>query len=101
MRAKVAQSGYRLCYELDDRSLNPGGSSDGILIFTTASITVLGPTQPPKQWAPGALTAGVRQLGREADHPPPTMGTTSWRGVQLRTGATLAFYLLPNGQEAG
>jgi len=27
----------------------------------------LGPTQPPIQWVPGALSLGVRRLWREAD----------------------------------
>jgi hypothetical protein len=44
----------------------------GIFLFTTASRTVLGPTQPPSQWVPGVLSLGVKQLGREADHSPPS-----------------------------
>jgi hypothetical protein len=40
----------------------------GIFLFTTASRTALGPTQPPIQWLPGALSLGVKWLGREADH---------------------------------
>jgi len=27
-----------------------------------------GPTQPPIQWAPEALSLGVKRQGREADH---------------------------------
>jgi len=30
-----------------------------------------GPTQPPIQWVPGALSVGVKQPGCEADHSPP------------------------------
>jgi hypothetical protein len=30
----------------------------GIFLFTTASRPALGPTQPPIQWAPGALSLG-------------------------------------------
>jgi len=45
----------------------PGGAGN----FTT-SIMALGPTQPPIQWEPGALCLGVKQLGREADHLPPS-----------------------------
>jgi hypothetical protein len=37
-------------------------------LFTTASRTALGPTQPPIQWVPGTLSLGVKRLGREADH---------------------------------
>jgi hypothetical protein len=32
----------------------------GIFLFTTASRMALGPTQPPIQWAPGALSLGVK-----------------------------------------
>jgi hypothetical protein len=43
----------------------------GIFLFTTASRTVLGPTQPPIQWVPGALSLGVKRPEREDDHSPP------------------------------
>jgi hypothetical protein len=42
-------------------------SSDNLYISFT-----LGPTQPPIQWLPGALSLGVKRPGREADHSPPT-----------------------------
>jgi hypothetical protein len=44
----------------------------GIFLFTTASSSVLGPTQPPIQWVPGALSMGVKRPDREADHSPPS-----------------------------
>jgi hypothetical protein len=44
----------------------------GIFLFTTASRTALGPTQPPIQWVPGALSLGVKRPGREADHSSPS-----------------------------
>jgi hypothetical protein len=67
----------------------------GVFPFTTASRTALGPTQPPVQWVPGALSLGLKRPWREADHSPPFSGevrewveiylhfsnTTSWRGV--------------------
>jgi hypothetical protein len=43
----------------------------GIFLFTM-SRTTLEPTQLPIQWVPGALSLGVKQPGREADHSPPT-----------------------------
>jgi hypothetical protein len=43
----------------------------GIFLFTTASRPAVGPTQPPNQWVPGALSLGVKRPGREADHLPP------------------------------
>jgi hypothetical protein len=42
----------------------------GICLFTTASRTALGHTQPPIQWVPGALSLGVERPGRETDHSP-------------------------------
>jgi hypothetical protein len=42
----------------------------GIGNFTTASRPALGPTQSPIQWVPGALSLGVKQPVREADHSP-------------------------------
>jgi len=53
----------------------------------------------------GALSPGVKRLGREADHSPlssvehgtipPLPHTSSWRGTRLNTGSTLAFTFLP------
>jgi hypothetical protein len=40
-------------------------------IFPTLPRRVLGPTQPIK-WVPRALSPGVEQSGREADHSAPT-----------------------------
>jgi hypothetical protein len=39
-----------------------------IFLYATASRRALGPTQPPIQWAPGALSPGVKRQVREADH---------------------------------
>jgi hypothetical protein len=36
------------------------------------SRPALGPTQPPIQWVPGALSLGVKRPGREADHSLPS-----------------------------
>jgi hypothetical protein len=61
-----------LGYGLDDRSSRvrfPAGAGNFLI---TASRTALGPTQPPIQWVPGALSLGVKRPGREADHSPPT-----------------------------
>jgi hypothetical protein len=47
---------------------------------STASRTALGPTKPPIQWVPRALSLGVKRLGREADHSPPSSSRskTEW-----------------------
>jgi hypothetical protein len=69
-----------------------------IFLFTTASRTALGPTQPPIQWVQGALSLGVKLAGCEVDHSPPSSAevkewvelylhspnTPLWRGAQLK-----------------
>jgi hypothetical protein len=60
----------------------------GISLFT-ASKMALGPTQPPIQCVPGAISLEVKRPGREADYSPPSSAevelylhspnTTSWR----------------------
>jgi hypothetical protein len=42
----------------------------GIFLFTTTFRLALGPTQPPIQWVPRALSLGVKRQGREAGHSP-------------------------------
>jgi len=44
----------------------------GIFLFTTASRTALGPNKPLIQWVPRALSLGVKQRRRAADHSPPS-----------------------------
>jgi hypothetical protein len=56
----------------DDRGSNPGGGL-GMFHFDTVSRTALRPIQPPIQWVLGALSRGVKQPGREADHSPPSI----------------------------
>jgi hypothetical protein len=83
----------------------------GIFLFTTASRTALGPTQPPIQWVPGALSLGVKRPGRGSDHSPPSSAevkecvelylhspnTPPWRGAHLRKaqGQRLPLLYLP------
>jgi hypothetical protein len=79
-----------------------------IFFFTTTSRTALGPTQPPIQLVPGALSLGVKRPGREADHSPPSSAkvkewvelylhsphTPSWRGAQLKKAQGQLYSLL-------
>jgi hypothetical protein len=55
---------------LDGRDSIPG---KGKKIFSSPkSRPALGPTQPPIEWAPEALSPGLKWPGREADHLPPS-----------------------------
>jgi hypothetical protein len=47
-----------------------------------SSRPVLGPTQPPIQWVPGALFTGVKRPEREADHLPPS-------SVEIKKGGAI------------
>jgi hypothetical protein len=61
-----------------------------------------GAHQPPIQWVPGALSLGIKRLGREADRSPPSSSevkewvelylyspnTPLWRGVKLKNTGT-------------
>jgi hypothetical protein len=60
-----------LGYGLDDRGFE-SRQRLGIFLFTTESRTALGPIQPHILCAPRALSLGVKRLGREADHSPPS-----------------------------
>jgi hypothetical protein len=44
------------------------GAMNGFFLFATASRPALGPTQPPIQWVPEALSVRIKWPGREADH---------------------------------
>jgi hypothetical protein len=67
-----------LGYGLDDRGFeSPQGL--GIFLFTAASRPAMGPTQPPIQWVPGALSLGLKLPGREADNSPRSSAeATEW-----------------------
>jgi hypothetical protein len=89
----------------------------GIFLFTTVSRTALEPTQPPIQWVVGALSVGVKRLGRETDNSPPSTAevkecmelylhspnTPSWCGAQFKksTGKLYLLYRRLGGPQVG
>jgi hypothetical protein len=69
---------------------------DKFLLFSTALIPNLRPTQPAIQWEPGTLSLGINWPGRGADHSlltsaevknsgaiPPLTPMSSWNNVEL------------------
>jgi hypothetical protein len=67
-KSRESSVGTALGYRLDDRCTRvrfPAGAWN-------FSLHPLGPTQPPIQWVPGALTLGVKRPGHEVDHLPPS-----------------------------
>jgi hypothetical protein len=60
-QSRDSSVGIALSYGVDDRGSRVPRL--GIFLFTTASRTALGPTQPPIQWVPGALSLGVKRPG--------------------------------------
>jgi hypothetical protein len=84
----------RYSYGLDGR----GSIPDRVKMFllSIASRPALGPTQPPIQWVPGAVSPGAKRHLREADLSPPSSAEvknsgaiislhhmSSWRGALL------------------
>jgi hypothetical protein len=80
----------------------------GIFLFTTASRTALGSTQPPLQWVQDALSLGAKRPEHETEHLLPSSAevkecmefflhspnTLSWRGAQLKNHRDKFIYLL-------
>jgi hypothetical protein len=60
-------------YGLDDRGVGVRVQVESRNFpFSTSSRPALGPTQPPIQWTPGALSPGVKRPGIETDYSPQT-----------------------------
>jgi hypothetical protein len=72
IKSRDSSVGIALDYELDGVLEFNSRRGLGIFLFTTASRMALGPTQPPIQWVLGAISLGVKQPVREADHSPPS-----------------------------
>jgi hypothetical protein len=73
LNARDSSVGIALGYGLDDwgsRVRLPAGA--GNFSHHHRVQTALGPTQPPIQWVPGALSVGVKRPESEADHSPPS-----------------------------
>jgi hypothetical protein len=69
---------------------------DFISTITIVVRTALGPTQPPNQWVPGALSLGVKRPRREADHSPPSSAEVknAWSYISTPQYVLMAWYLV-------
>jgi hypothetical protein len=64
--------GTTTSYELDDQGVGVRVLVRSRIFSSPLSRPAKGSTQPPIQWVPGLFPRGIKQLGREADHSPPT-----------------------------
>jgi hypothetical protein len=67
-------------YEPEDRISGvryPTGAGNFSLLHRVHR-QILGPTQPPIQWEPGAFSLGVKRPGREPDQSPPSNAGNAW-----------------------
>jgi hypothetical protein len=95
----TAQSVWRLGFGLDDRGSRVRllAEAGNFSLHHRVQKALGTPLQPHIQWVQGALSLGIRWLGREADQSPPSSAevkecmelylhspnTPSWRGAQL------------------
>jgi len=65
-------------------------------LFTTMSRPALGPIQPPIQWAPQALSPGVKGPGCEADHSSPSNAEAKnvWRYTSILPCVLMVWHLV-------
>jgi hypothetical protein len=82
---------------MDDRRFEPRQVL-GIFLSTTASRPALGPTQPPIQWVPEALSLEVKWPEREADHSSPSSieVKNAWNSTSTLVDVFMAWCLVKN-----
>jgi hypothetical protein len=72
-RSRDSSVGIATIYGLDDREVGiKSPSRIKNFLFSKSSRLALRSTQSPIKSVPGALSPGVKRLGCEADHSPPT-----------------------------
>jgi hypothetical protein len=89
----VVQSVWWLSYRLDNRGYDFRWEPR---LFANASRPVLGPTQPPIQREPGALTPRVKRPGCEADNSPPynTKVENTWSYISTSPYVFMSWLLI-------
>jgi hypothetical protein len=71
-------------------------AESGIFSSPLVSRLALGPTQPPFQWVPEALSPGVKHLGLETDYSPPssTEDENTWSYICTLPYIYVAWFLI-------
>jgi hypothetical protein len=84
--------GTTIGYGLDDRWGRNSSASKVKNSYLLHVGPALGPTKPPIQWVPEALSSGVKRPGHEADHSPPnsTEVKKTWVYTSTPTHAFMA-----------
>jgi hypothetical protein len=71
-RVTISFSRITMLMELISRNIRRANSTASNFKIVTSFRPALGPTQPPTQWVPGALSLGVKRPRRETDHSHPS-----------------------------
>jgi hypothetical protein len=107
LKSRDGSVGIALGYGLDDRGSRvrfPALAGNFSLHHRAQNGP--GATQLPVQWVPDVLSLGIKRLGRDAEHSPPSnaevkewvelylysSNTPSWRGAQLKHRDNFTFY---------
>jgi hypothetical protein len=72
LKSRASSVGIATGFGLDGRGSTPGRCK--VFLFSIVSRPAVGPTKPPSQWVPVALSPRIKRQGLKADHPPPSSG---------------------------
>jgi hypothetical protein len=87
---------FQVCIVTELRAGRPGFDSRQVMKFFSIHHVQAGPgpTQPPVQWVPRALSPGLKRPEREADNSPPSSAEVknAWRCTSAHPHVFMAWY---------